>query len=130
MTAADGDGDGIVFEMGSNKKNDAAIADDVWHGRTAPFLARATAAAKETASDIHRVGRDRSAPRGSEEGLTDIRFAIEFASFPPGSWRSGRKAEDYMREREQRFGSFEIWFYCILGGRLCVLVLRLAHELY
>ena len=36
-TAADGDGDGIVFEMGSNKRNDAAIADDVRHGRTAPF---------------------------------------------------------------------------------------------
>ena len=46
--AADGDGDGIVFEMGSNKRNDVAIADDVLHGRTAPFSARATAAAKET----------------------------------------------------------------------------------
>ena len=45
MTAADGDGDG---EMGSNNGNGAAIADEVRHGRTAPFSARATAAAKET----------------------------------------------------------------------------------
>ncbi len=47
-TAADGDGDGSVFEMGFNNGNDAAIADDVRHGRTAPFSVRATAAAKET----------------------------------------------------------------------------------
>ena len=46
--AADGDGDGSVFEMGFNKWNDAAIADDVRHGRTAPISARATAAATET----------------------------------------------------------------------------------
>jgi hypothetical protein len=47
-TAADGDGDSSVFEMGFNNENDAAIADDVWYGRTAPFSARATAAATET----------------------------------------------------------------------------------
>ena len=45
-TAADGDGDGSAFDMGSNNGNDAAIADEVRHGRTAPFSARATAAAK------------------------------------------------------------------------------------
>ncbi len=33
------------------------------------------------------------------------------------------------REKEQRLGSFEIWFYCILGGRFCVLGI-FAHELY
>ena len=55
-------------------------------------------------------------PLGSSQGgITDIRVAIEFASFPPGSWRSGRKEEDYMREREreQRFGSFESWFFVL-----------------
>ena len=31
--AADGDGDGSVFEMGFNNGNDAAIANDVRHGR-------------------------------------------------------------------------------------------------
>ncbi len=45
-TAADGDGDGSAFEIGFNNGNDAAIADDVRHGRTALFSARATAAAK------------------------------------------------------------------------------------
>ncbi len=52
--AADGDGDGIVFEMGPNR-NDAAIADDVRHGRTAPFSARETAAAKDT-TKILKIG--------------------------------------------------------------------------
>ncbi len=48
-TAADGDGDGSVFEMGFNNGNDAAIlADDVRHGRAAPILAKETAAATET----------------------------------------------------------------------------------
>ncbi len=47
-TAADSDSDGRAFEMGFNNGNDAALADDVRHGRTAPFLARSTAAAKET----------------------------------------------------------------------------------
>ena len=47
-TAADGDGDGSVFEMGFSNGNDVAIVDDVLHGWTAPFSARATAAATET----------------------------------------------------------------------------------
>ena len=52
--AADGDGDGSVFEMGSNNGNDAAMADEVRHGRTAPFSARAIVAAKETSSGLKR----------------------------------------------------------------------------
>ena len=47
-TAADGDGDGSVFEMDFNNGNDAAIADDVRHGRADPISAKATAAATET----------------------------------------------------------------------------------
>ena len=47
-TAADGDGDGSVFEMGFNNWNDAAIADDVRYGQAAPISARATAVATET----------------------------------------------------------------------------------
>ena len=53
-TAADGDGDGSAFDRGSNNGNDAAIADDVPHGRTAPFSATATAAANETSSGLKR----------------------------------------------------------------------------
>ncbi len=33
------------------------------------------------------------------------------------------------REREQRFGYFEIWFYCILTGRGCVFE-TFAHGAY
>ena len=33
------------------------------------------------------------------------------------------------REREQRFGYFEIWFYCILGGRGCDLG-NFEHDAY
>ena len=37
----------------------------------------------------------------------------------------------YERERESSdLVLLKIRFYCILGGRLCVLVSRLAHELY
>ena len=91
-TAADGDGDGSAFDMGSNNGNDAAIADEVRHGRTAPFSARATAAAKEASSGLkrNRVGH---IPLGSSQGgITDIRFAIEFAKFSPRimeKWKEG-----------------------------------------
>ena len=78
--------------MDSNKRNDVAIADDGWHGRTAPFSARATAAAKETTKvlKINRVGH-RSLGL-SQGGITDIRFAIEFAKFSPRimeKWKEG-----------------------------------------
>ena len=49
-TTADGDDDGSAFERGSNNGNDAAIADEARHGRTA----RATAAANETSSGLKR----------------------------------------------------------------------------
>ena len=89
MTAADGDGDG---EMGSNNGNGAAIADEVRHGRTAPFSARATAAAKEASSGLkrNRVGHTWSLGL-SQGGLTDIRLKLR---------RLYKNPPDYMRERE------------------------------
>ena len=52
IPAADDDGDGLVFEMGSSNWNDAAIADDVRHGRTVPFSARGIEKGL-----VNRVGR-------------------------------------------------------------------------
>ena len=99
--------------MGSNNGNGAAIADEVRHGRTTPFSARATAAAKEASSVRHgrtapfsarataaakeassglkrnRVGH---IPLGSSQGgITDIRLKLR---------RLYKNPPDYMRERE------------------------------
>ncbi len=77
--------------------------DEIRHGRTAPISARSTAAATETTKvlKINRVGH---MFLGSSQGsITDIGSR----SFPPGSWRSGRKAEDYRRKRERA----AIWLF-------------------
>ena len=45
------DGDGSAFEMGSNNGNDAAIADEVRHGRMALFSANGDGSAFEMGSN-------------------------------------------------------------------------------
>ena len=119
-TAVDGDSDGSVFEMGFNNWNDAAIADDVRHGRAAPISVKATAAATETTKvlKIEKSVAPLEPQLGREGQRHPVRDRIrEFSPRIMEKW----KAEDYKRKREQRFGSYEIWFYCILGGRFCVL---------
>ena len=103
--------------MGSNKRNDAAIADDGWNGRTAPISARATAAAKET-TKVLKIEKS-VAPLESQLGRGGlprhpVRDRIrEFSPRIMEKWKEGGGL--YMRERESsdlvllKFGSIVFW---------------------
>ena len=97
-TAADGDGDGSVFEMGFNKWNDAAN-----RGGERDNLSLKNRVAKETTKvlKIVVVGRSPRTPAGPRRMLRHPVEAKETLQESPGS-----RKKYYMRERET-------WFYCI-----------------
>ncbi len=109
-TAADGDGDGSVFEMGPNNGNDASIADDVRHGRADPISAKATAAAIKT-TKVLKIEKS-VAPLESQLGRGGlprhpVRDRIREV-FPPDHGEvEGRRRIIGERERERA----AIWFF-------------------
>ena len=83
-----------------------AIADDVWHGRTAPFSARATAAAKET-TKVLKI----------ESGTSPLDQAkVALPTSHPVEAKETLQESPGLYERERERERAAIWFFWKFGS--------------